>query len=696
MGFRPFARVENAPRFQGLPGLEFSCGNFPPLPAFVLPVHGLLPLWAGRGMSGGKFTAVRRTIPACLAVFLACVVRAPCAQAEEPSSPVDLENLSIAQLANLDITSVSKTSQPLSKAPAAVYVITHDEIVSSGARSIPEILRLAPNLQVMQTSPSNYVITSRGLSGNNADQNFPDKLLVLIDGRSVYSPLYSGVYWDMQGVLPEDIERIEVISGPGATLWGANAVNGVINIITRKAADTQGGVLALGAGNLGSGASLQYGGMLGDNLAYRVYASDFYDKAFDRPGGSNAHDGWTRPQGGFRLDWSSDANIFSLQGDLYSGAEKQAGAPNQDISGADLVGHMQHSFDDGSTLQIQTYYDRTRRATAGGGAFTLNTYDLDVQHNFTFGSWNSIVWGAGVRIDQYRITSRISPASSLLFVPPNRTLDLENFFVQDNISLGSALDVVLGMKLENDPYSGLTPMPSVRFSWNIDDTTMLWGAISRAIRSPTPFDVDVVEKLGPTPFLGGNPNFEPEKLTAYEAGYRGEFLPDVSVSVSLFDDVYDDLKSIEFGPPFLQWGNMMKGNIYGVQAWASYDVNTWWRLSAGATAQREDFRFKPGASGLLGVAQAGDDPKYQASLHSSMRLSDAVSLQTDWRYVSALPDPKVPGYVELNASLDWKISDSVRLSLSGFNLLHAKHLEFTAPPSDEVERSFYIETEWRF
>jgi iron complex outermembrane receptor protein len=613
----------------------------------------------------------------------------------------DLRNLSIDDLAKIQISSVSKTPEPLSDAAAAIYVISHDDIIRSGATSLPEILRLAPNLFVAQVSASSYTIAARGFSGNLADQNFANKLLVLIDGRSVYSPLYSGVYWDVQDVPPENIERIEIISGPGATLWGANAVNGVINIITRHTADTQGGVLDIGAGNLEQSASLQYGGRLSDDLTYRVYGKAFVDESLKTSTGSDAHDEWSKPQGGFRFDWSPPGDLVTVEGDYYNGWEEQITSASQLIAGGNLTANWHHDLGDGSNLQVLAYYDSTQRATGnGGGAFGLHTYDLEVQHSLPLGTWNQIVWGVGERLDQYWIADQIGAVSSLLFEPPSRTLNLVDAFVQDSISITRTLKLTLGVKVEDDPYSGVSPMPSVRLSWVPTDGTLLWSAVSRAIRSPTPFDVDVVEKLGSQTFLTGNPDFLTEKLTAYEVGYRAQLASKASLSISTYYNAYDDLKSIELAPAgsssLLTWGNMMEGDTYGVEIWGAYRVFDWWQLNAGVNFQHEALRFKPGSSGLLGVAQAGDDPHHQASLRSSMNLADHVTLDGDLRYVGALPDPTVPAYVELNARLGWKVTDRLSLSLSGFNLLHAHHQEFTFPASDEIERSFFLDTRWRF
>ena len=631
-----------------------------------------------------------------VAALAAALAAAPAAQAQQVAS-ADVQELSIEQLSNVEITSVSKSPQSLSTAAAAAYVITHDDVIRSGATSVPEMLRLAPNLEVMQSSPSAYQITARGFNGNSAAQNFPDKLLVLIDGRSVYTPLFSGVYWDMQNVLPEDVERIEVVSGPGGTLWGANAVNGVINIITRKASDTPGGSVTVGAGDQYSSAAIQYGGSFASNLDYRVYFKDFYQRSFNGAAGTTAHDGWSAPQGGFRLDWTQAQDVVTLQGDVFGGTEGQLAQPNQLIGGANMTAHWQHPLDEDSSLQVLAYYDEARRFVVNGGGFAINTWDLEVQHNFKLGSWNSIVWGLGDRIYDYNITDRVAPDTSLLWRPNHRVLNLANIFAEDQIPLSDTVQLTVGLKLENDPYSGVSPMPSGRLSWQVAPDHMVWAAISRAVRSPTPFDTDVVENLGTVTFLTGDRNFLPEQVTAYELGYRGQIFSRVSLSVSAFENVYENLKDIEPAPVGftpLNWANTLEGNVHGVEVWASFQATDWWRLNAGVNVQHVDLNFTPGASKLLGTSQAGDDPHHQASLRSSMNIWDDVTFDADFRYVGALPDPKLPEYVELNSRLGWKISDTLSLALSGFNLLHGHHLEY--PGGDQIRRSVYLETRLRF
>ncbi|HTQ15079.1 MAG TPA: TonB-dependent receptor [Rhizomicrobium sp.] len=601
----------------------------------------------------------------------------------------DLRQMSIEQLQNVDVSTVTKSAEPLSETPASAYVITHDEIVRSGARTIPEILRLAPNLLVVQISASRYVITARGLSGNLADQNFTNKLLVMIDGRSVYTPLFSGVYWDMQDLLPDDIDHIEVVSGPGATLWGANAVNGVINIVTRGARQTQGGLVQATAGNLDQSLGLQYGGTLGNDAAYRVYFRDYFGADTETAGGASAHDYWSKPQGGARIDWTpGEFDTLTLQGDLFSGAEAQPGAPDEDISGYNLLGRWNHAFADGDLLQVQTYADRNTRLTRdGGGSFWVDTYDLDVQHSFELGDWNQVVWGGGDRLSAYRIHGS---TTGLDFVPSARHLELANVFMQDSISLSDELTAIVGLKLEKDPFSSWTPLPSVRLSWKPRDGMLFWAAASRAIRSATPFEKDVRESSGTLLVLEGGQNFASEKLDAYELGTRMQPLDDLSFSVSAFYNTYDDLRSIEITPvttlPFY-WGNGIAGHSYGFEAWSDYQMLPWWRWTVSLTELTEKFHFKPGSPGLLGVAQLGDDPRFTASLRAAVNPVADVSLAADLRYVDALPDPHLPSYVELDASITWSLTDDMSLSLTGDNLLHPRHLEFPASEADAVPRS---------
>ncbi len=594
------------------------------------------------------------------------------------------------------MTSVSKAADSLSQAPAAIYVITHDQIQRSGVTSIPDALRLAPNLQVTQLSASNYVVTARGFGGNPQAQNFSNKMLMLIDGRSVYTPLFSGIYLDAQDVLMQDIDRIEVISGPGATLWGANAVNGVINIITRPAYLTEGALASVGAGNLEQNISARYGSKIGANASFRVYGKAFGRGSLELPDGASAADSWHKVQAGGRLDRTFDTDALTVQGDAYRAIENELGNPGQIIAGANVLARWTHPTER-SEFQVQTYFDQTQRAApVGGTAFVLHTYDLQIQQTVALGSFNRLVWGAGERINSYGITN----SASLLFVPEHRTLTLGNVFAQDTLDIGDSLKLTAGLKWENDPYSGGQFQPDGRLAWSLGANTLLWAAASRAVRSPTPFDVDVVEKFGTFVALTGKPDFRPERVAAYEVGYRSQPASMLSVSLSAFYNIYDDLRTIEVSPATgffpLQWGNLMKGYTYGFEMWANWQATPWWRLSPGFRTLQKRLQFKPGASGVLGVAEAGVDPSGQFSLTSAMDISPTLNWDATLRYVGALPDPALESYYELSTRIGWRPSRNFELSLTGNNLLHARHQEFASPYGEFINRSVMATAQWQF
>jgi len=612
----------------------------------------------------------------------------------------DLSRLSLQELSNLEVTSVSKAPEGLHRATASIYVITHEDILRSGATRLMEALRLAPNLLVTQTSATGYTVSARGLGGNPMAQNFSNKLLMLIDGRSVYSPLYSGIYSDAQDVQLEDVDRIEVISGPGATLWGANAMNGVINVITRPSYLTQGAVLDAAAGNQEEDLNARYGGRLDGDLSYRVYGLAFRRAAEDMAGGGSAHDAWNKGQGGFRTDWSTDRDSATLQGDVYRAAEQQPGSTDGSIAGGNVLTRYQHRTER-SEFQVQAYIDQTERfgpAGTGGGAFVLHTYDLQIQQSIEAGSSQRIVLGGGERLNDFAITSQ----AHLLFEPERRNLTQADGFIQDTLSLSRDLTLVAGIKMEDDAYWGWTPLPDGRLSWQMNPRTTVWAAASKAIRSPTPFDEDVIEETAAgVVALTGNRLFRPETVLAYESGTRIEVSASLSTSVALFYNDHDDLRTIEFNPGTgtYFWGNAMKGDTYGAEAWASWQVSDWWRLASGFTALREHFIFKPGASGILGVAQAADDPSSHADITSSMQLNHRLTLDATLRYVGALPSPALPHYVELNGRLGWRASDSVDLSINGLNLLHARHYELPPLPDvggEAIGRSVMAEARWKF
>ena len=597
----------------------------------------------------------------------------PC-YAETDANIEDLRQLSIADLANVSVSSVSKTEMSLADAPAAIYVIRRDDVLRSGALTLPEMLRLAPNLEVFQKAPGNWVVTARGLNGNPNAQAFSNKLLVLIDGRSVYTPLFSGVYWDLPDVAPHLVDRIEVISGPGATLWGPNAVNGVINIITRPSNQTQGIAVDARAGTGRQALTAQVGSSLGDDLSLRVHARYLHEDAYLAAGGASALDQYSRIGGGFRFDWlPSDRDRVMFQGEIFDGRQGDRATPHEDTSGRSLDLRWNRRLGTSSNVQVEAHYDRITRATLpNGGSFRTDTFEIAVQHDFETGS-HQIVWGAGTKVTDYTING----TPSFFFLPPSRTLLLANIFAQDTIALSPRLKLTAGVKLERDPYVGASWLPEARLAWKPTDGTLIWAGLSRAIRSPTPFDRDVEERAGIVS-LSGNRNFRTEKLWAFELGTRMQPTSNLSFSVNGFYHAYDDLRSIEVvpGPGLnLVWGNRLRGHTYGLEAWADLRPTSWWTLAGGISILGRNFTFEPGASGILGTAQLGSDPGHQFKLRSSIDIGD-VKFDMNFRALGKLPDPYVPGYRELDARLAWNVRPGVTLSIGGSNLLHDRHLEY--------------------
>ncbi len=605
------------------------------------------------------------------------------------TDPGALAELSLEELMNIEVTSVSKKTERLSDAASSVYVITREDIRRSGYTSIPEILRLAPNLQVARVDSSQYAITARGFNSTTAN-----KLLVLIDGRTVYTPLFSGVFWDAQDTLIEDIERIEVISGPGGTLWGSNAVNGVINIITRHSRDTTGALVSLGDGTEERGAGARYGAKLGEDATLRVYGKGFNRDNTVKANGMGVQDAWKKAQAGFRTDWGRGSDALTLQGDGYTGTIAQVG-DNKSISGANLLARWNRTLSGGSAFQVQGYFDRTRRVFPGTFGELLDTYDIEAQHRFQLGTSHEIVWGGGYRLMHDAVTN----SAGLAFLPNVKVLRLANGFLQDSIALLDRLKLTLGAKLESNSYTGLEVQPSARLAWKFRDDALLWSAVSRVVRTPSRLDRDLFAP-GQAPFLlAGGPNFKSEKLIAYEIGYRAQPTPRASLSISTFYNVYDDLRSIEPGPggalPFTLT-NKMEGYTYGVETWGSYRVLDWWRLSAGYNYLKEKLGFK--ADSLdHNTAAAGNDPAHQFSARSAMNLAHNLEWDVGLRVIGALASPDVRNYVTLDTRLGWTVWKGLEIALIGFNLLDHDHPEFGAAPNrSELARAFYAKAVWSY
>ncbi len=602
-------------------------------------------------------------------------------------APRDLSALSLEELGNVEITSVSKQSQLLSDAPAAVYVITGEDIRRSGYRRLPEILRLAPNLQVARANAQSYVISARGFGDMNAN-----KLLVLIDGRSVYTPLFSGVFWDMQDVLAEDIERIEVISGPGGTLWGTNAVNGVINVTTRHSRDTQGSLVGLGTGTEATEGFTRFGGRFGESGSYRVYGKGFEFRDSVTASGAHRDDRWSRGSGGFRMDHARDRDAITLQGDVFETEQRQALPLTGTVSGYNLIGRWNRAFSATSGLQIQAYIDHAERSFPGGFADALDTFDVEAQYSGSWSERNHMVVGGGYRHWRDDFTN-LTP--STVFLPAQRNFNLGNVFAQNTYAVTPSLKFSLGLRLEANEYSGLQPLPSARLSWQLGDGSLLWGAISKAVRSPSRID----REFFALPTLAGGQNVADEKLLAYEMGYRRQ-LGSGSVSVSTYYNAYDELRSFETTPAGglpLTFGNTMKGATYGIETWGNYLVTDWWRLSAGVNLMHKELSFTDGSRDIVGTQAAGNDPSYQFSLRSSVNLTSGLELDLGLRKVGTLPNPSVPDYLSLDARIGWTVSQNLDLSISASNLLDDRHPEFgPASSRSDFGRSVYFAVLGRF
>jgi iron complex outermembrane receptor protein len=612
--------------------------------------------------------------------------------AQEPIPIEDLRQMSIDELASMAVTSVSRRAEPLLAAPAAIYVITAEDIRRSGVTSLPEALRLAPNLQVTRMDALGYAISARGFNATDAS----NKLLVLIDGRTVYSPLHSGVFWDAQNVMLADVERIEVVSGPGGTLWGANAVNGVINIITRPVSDVRGGYVSVNVGNVDRDVNLRYGVRASDALAFRLYLEGFERGNSLNVDGTDHADEWNRYQGGFGAEWNGSSDAFAVRAERYeshvTGVEDLVPDLNSEISGHHVLGWWRHTFADGSLLRVQAYYDATYRDQKPVLEEDVATWDLELEHSFGLGDVHRIVWGAGFR----NIDDRFENLGAFVVANPESGRTLGSVFLQDELAVSDALSLTTGIKVEKHTYTDFEYMPNARLAWRPSETTLWWAAVSRAVRTPSRIDREL-ELPG---VLIPSPDAVSEKLVAYEAGYRAQPATDVVVSVSAFLNDYGDLRTTELSPgqtlpAFLSHG--LEGFTYGVELSGRVGITDWWRLSGGVTAFEKDLELDPGVIDISNLAAAGNDPSHQLSLRSLMNPLPRLDLDVGVREVGELSTPEVPGYVELDARVAWHLLDGLEISAAAFNLLHESHPEGGAADTrHEIRRSFSAGLSWSF
>jgi iron complex outermembrane receptor protein len=636
----------------------------------------------------------------------------------QSSEATTLKKLSIEELMDVEVTSVSKRPEKLSDTASAIQVITQEDIRRAGVTSLPEALRLASNLQVAQKNAHDWGISARGFNTELAN-----KLLVLIDGRTAYTPLLSGVFWDVQDYLLEDIDHIEVISGPGGSVWGANAVNGVINITTKNARDTQGLYIEGGGGTALQGfGGMRYGGTLGEHADFRVYGKYFDRDNSTLADGRDVADSWHMSQGGFRMDAEPSAqHLLTLQSDFYDGDEHIATGNVSEVSGVNVLGRWSHAYAEGASLSLQLYYDRTHLVLpkpsngfvpAGRLKNDLDTYDVDFTHHFLLNTQHHFVWGLG-----YRLTRDVvDNAPSLVFLPARLNQALFNGFLEDKITLREDLFLTLGTKLEHNDYTGFEFEPSGRLQWSFTPQQMLWSAVSRAVRTPSRIDHDLTEPTGlPAPFpqsiLNGGSDFKSETVIAYELGYRAQLTPAVATSISTFYNDYEHIRSTtpgvagfpSFGFPLL-FENNLQGETYGLELSTTYQALDWWRLKGGYNLLKENLHVTAGHVDFSNALNETADPEHQASLRSSMDLYSNVQLDVGLRWVNTLHNNNgpiagtVPSYFEADVRLGWQLHNGVELSVTGQNLLHNHHPEYGFPSDtrEEIARSVVAKAVWRY
>jgi iron complex outermembrane recepter protein len=609
-------------------------------------------------------------------------------------SPSELKKLSVEELMSIEVTSVSRRSEKLYETASAIQVITQEDIRRFGATRLPEALRLATNLEVSQVDAGQWAISARGFNSTTGN-----KLLVLIDGRTVYSPLFAGMFWDIQDVLLEDVERIEVISGPGGTLWGANAVNGVINIITKRASDSRGFLVEGGGGKeLRGFGSVRYGRAISSKTDLRIYGKYSERDGAVLTNGEDVDSDWNLGQGGFRLDSEpTEADLLTLQGDYYQSKTFTAAIKDvvTETKGGNVLGRWSHTFSETSDLTLQFYYDRVHRATRGSFNDILNTYDVDFQHKFSPGERHDIVWGAG-----YRQVRDNFESGTLTFVPQHLSLPTYSAFVQDEIALQKErMYLTVGSKVLHNYYTGVEFQPSARMTWKFPSRQQtLWAAISRAVRTPSRIDRD----LSAPGILVINPDFQSEILLAYELGYRIRPHERLSVSLAVYYNDYDDIRSVEMvNPPEPRpviIANGQEGETYGAELTVDYQPTDWCRLRAGYTTLNVDIWAKPGSNDTSAGAAEGADPGHYFTLRSSLDLPGNFKLFPAFRYVSHLEKPMdVPAYSELDLRLAWQAKQALEFSIAGQNLLHDHHAEFGREATrKEIERTLYAKILWRF
>jgi len=609
-----------------------------------------------------------RPVPVLLLVVIALALASPVAFADDQLAANDLANLSLEQLGNIEVTSVSLRRERLSEVPASIYVITAEDIRRSGVKTIPEALRLAPTLEVARADANQYAVSARGFASVLAN-----KMLVLIDGRTVYSPLFSGVFWEAQDLMLADVDRIEVISGPAGTSWGTNAVNGVINIVTRAANETKGLLASIGAGgDLGTG-EVRYG--WGTHPYLRAYGKVVSQHQSELTNGTDVDDASERYLGGVRARWIHDANAYVIDAGGDRNAIDQVPGVRI-VSGYHLQGRWEHEPAQGSIFQAQAYYERTLRDQPGAIHDALDTWDLSFQHEFKLGA-NAPLWGAGYR---YQPDNVDNLSQGFALIPDDRILRYAYVFAEDAIRVLARTELTAGVRAEHNDYTGWEYLPTVRLSWQPHASHFVWAAASRAVRAPARVDVEFFSPAAaPHLFLNGGPNFQSEILTSAELGYRAQPLSALSYSISGYVGHYDRLRTLEPEPGGLQFENGAESKTRGLEGWASDRVTDAWRLTGGGYVQHRETDLDPGSHDVGGAATLGADPDNGWTLRSAFDLLENGEADIWARHVGPLGDGSVPGYTSLNARLGWRLRSDVELSLAGYDLVGPRHAEWGSP-----------------
>ena len=592
-----------------------------------------------------------------------------------------LADLTLEELGNIVVESVSRRAESLLRAPASIYVITGDEIRRGGVTTLPGALRLAPNLQVAAIDARQYAISARGFNGNVAN-----KLLVMVDGRTVYSPLFSGVFWDAQDFVAADIDRIEVISGPAGVTWGTNAVNGVINVVTHAAGRTQGPSVSTTLGTLEKTVAARYGFMLGEDLAVRAHVKTFERDASELRGGGGMDDAARGVSLGVRADWAEGSDEVSVIAGLHEGdTESRPTYGAVRLSGANLTARWSRDLGGDASVDVKAYADRMKRKDAFLLQEEAEVFDLEAKYRRTLGRHRWLL-GAGYR----QARDRSAPGLLFALVPPQREQEWHSAFLQDEIALSERLALTLGARVERNPYSGWEMLPSIRLGHALKPDAFVWAALSRAVRSPARFDREIVTPAQPPYFIVGGPNFGPEIANVAELGYRMQ-LPGASFSITAFVQDYDRLRSGELLGQTVAIENRIEGPVRGIEAWGSWQPMPGWRLDAGLLWLDKDLRLEPGSLDPIGPSNLGNDPSHQWSLRSLHTVRQDLDLSVAVRHVGRLPSPEIPSYTAVDLTLNWAARDDLRLSFGVRNALDPGHVEYQGFSSfSEIPRSAFV------